>query len=158
MSRTLRSTASTFLLAAIAAASLLATGCSSHSAASPGGDKSRDASSSGDTARESAERSLGTIPAKLATILVDYKAGKKQQAYNLAKATSDNLYEGTTEGVVAAMDPAGERQIDPLLAATLPAAIQSGGSVAEVAALIHQAQALARSCLDAIHHHEESQG
>lgn len=135
------------LLAPLAAISLLAGACSS----SPASGSSGGSKSSGDTARETAETRLEAIGPKLATVLVDYRAGKKQQAYNLAKSVSSNLYEGTTEGIVSGIDPAGERQIDPLLAATLPAAIQSGESTTQVAALIHRAQALATSCLNTIH-------
>jgi hypothetical protein len=147
----------TIAVAAVAVVSLLAAGCGSSGSSSPSAGSShsdKTASPSSDTARETAEKRLEAIPAQLTKVLAVYKSGNKQQAYTMAKSVSTSLYEGTTEGIVSNMDPAGERQIDPLLAATLPAAIQNGESTSLVAALIHQAQALASSCLDAIHKSE----
>lgn len=147
------------LATAAMASMLLAAGCGGSGPAA-GSSHNRDTASAAstgqvsDTARETAESRLETIGTKLATVLADYRSGRKQRAYALAKSISTNLYEGTTEGIVAKMDPAGERQIDPLLAATLPAAIQNGEPVSQIAALTHQAQMLARDCLDTIHHQE----
>jgi len=150
------------LITAIAALALLTAACSSNSTptaagGTPGSGSSSPAASkadSGDAARETAETRLEAIGTQLGTVLADYRSGRTQQAYTLAKAISANLYEGTTEGIVAAIDPAGERQIDPLLAATLPGAIHNGEPASQIATLIHQAQALASSCLTAIHHTE----
>ena len=97
-------------------------------------------------------------PPTSAPSLADYRSGKKQQAYTLAKSVSAKLYEGTTEGIVSRIDPAGERQIDSLLAATIPAAIQNGEAASQVAVLIHRGQALAASCLAAIHKSESGGG
>lgn len=156
-----RRRASTATAAAVLA--LLAAGCASASGApsarsTRSGDAGGTASAAptGDAARETAETRLHTIGTQLATVLADYRGGRKQQAYTLAKSISTDLYEGTTEGIVSKMDPAGERQIDPLLAATLPAAIQSGGPASQIAALVHQGQTLASSCLDTIHKAESS--
>lgn len=144
------------LLTALAALALLSSACSSGSTPTPAASGSPAASTSGSfvTARETAETRLETIRTQLGTVLTDYRSGKKQQAYALAKAISANLYEGTAEGIVAPIDPAGERQLDPLLAATLPDAIKSGQSASQIAILIHRAQALASSCLTAIRHTE----
>lgn len=148
----------TIAAAALAAAPLLAAGCGSSNSSPPAGSShSTEASaSSSDAARETAEKRLEAIPGQLSKVLAAYKSGKKRQAYAMAKAVSATLYEGTTEGIVSKMDPAGERQIDPMLATTIPAAIQNGESAGAVAALIHQAQTLASSCLDAIHKEEGS--
>lgn len=149
----------TIAVAAFAVVSLLAAGCGGSSSSSPpaGSSHSTESSaSSSDAARETAEKRLETISGQLGKVLAAYKSGKKQQAYTLAKSVSTNLYEGTTEGIVSKMDPAGERQIDPMLATTIPAAIQNSESASAVAALIHQAQTLASSCLDAIHKEEGS--
>jgi hypothetical protein len=145
----------TFVVMALVVMPLLAAGCGGSSSPSAGSSHSdKAASSSSDTARETAEKRLEAIPGQLSKVLATYKSGNKQQAYTMAKSVSTDLYEGTTEGIVSNMDPAGERQIDPLLAAALPAAIQNGESTSQVAALIHQAQMLASSCLDAIHKSE----
>lgn len=149
----------TIAVPAFAAVSLLAAGCGGSNSSSPpaGSSHSTESSaSSSDTARETAEKRLEAIPGQLGKVLAVYKSGKKQQAYAMAKSVSTNLYEGTTEGIVSKMDQAGERQIDPMLATTIPAAIQNGESASMVAALIHQAQTLASSCLDAIHKEETS--
>lgn len=148
----------TLAFTVLAVVSLLVAGCSSGSSSpSPDSSHSRD-SSQNDTARETAETRLEAIPARLGRVLVVYQSGSKQQAYTMAKAVSGQLYEGTTEGIVSAIDPGGERQIDPLLAATIPAAIKNGESVSAVTALIHQGQALARSCLAEIHKSESAGG
>lgn len=149
----------TVLVMALAVVPLLAAGCGSSSSSTPGSSShSSDSSSSGssDSARETAEKRLEAIGPQLAKILAVYKAGNKQQAYTMAKSLSTNLYEGTTEGIVSQMDPAGERQIDPLLASAIPAAISNGESASQVAVLIHQGQTLASSCLGAIHKSEAS--
>jgi hypothetical protein len=149
----------TIAVTAVAVVSLLAAGCGSTSSPPAGSSHSgKTASSSSDTARETAEKRLEAIPGQLAKVLAAYKSGNKQQAYTMAKSVSTSLYEGTTEGIVSTMDPAGERQIDPLLASTIPAAIGNGESASQVAALIHQGQTLASTCLDAIHKHEASGG
>lgn len=150
------------LITALAALSLLAAGCSSsggttasNSGRSDHGSDSHDTSShSSDSNRESAERRLEKIGPQLSVVLADYRAGNKTQAYALAKSVSHNLYEGIAEGIVSTIDPAVERQIDSLLAATLPSAIQNGEPVSAVAALIRRAQALAASGLTAIHQSE----
>jgi hypothetical protein len=146
------------VLTAAAVLSLLIAGCGGNSppasASHSSGSSSASAPQGGDAARETAERRLEAIGPQLGAVLADYRSGKKQQAYSIAKSISTNLYEGTTEGVVSKMDPAGERQIDPLLAATLPAAIQSGAPASQIAVLTHRAQMLAASCLDTIHHSE----
>ncbi len=144
------------LFAGLAAIALLAAGCSSTSSTSKSSDSHSSESSpgNGDAARETAETRLEAIGPRLGTVLADYRAGKRQQAYNLAKSVSDDLYEGTTEGIVSSIDPAGERQIDALLATTLPVAIHNADPDSQVAALVHQAQMLATSCLAAIHHSE----
>jgi hypothetical protein len=152
------------IITALAVLPLLATGCSSSgtpadtSSHSPESSTHSDegGSQSSDSARETAEQRLEDMGPQLAAVLADYRSGKKQQAYTLAKSVSAHLYEGTTEGIVSRIDPAGERQIDPLLAATLPAAIHNGESTSQVAALVHQAQGLATSCLAAIHKSEGS--
>jgi hypothetical protein len=156
-----RPLAVSLVLPVVAVLSLLAAGCSSSSSSTPSGSSSHSgdsSSSSSDSARETAETRLEAIPAQLSKVLADYKSGNKQAAETLAKSTSAKLYEGTTEGIVAKMDPAGERQIDPLLAATIPAAISNGESVSQVTVLIHQGQTLAASCLAAIHKSESSGG
>lgn len=152
------------IITALAAVALLATGCGSSGTPTGSSSHSPESSShsaeggsqSSDSARETAEQRLEEIGPQLSTVLADYRAGKKQQAYTLAKSVSAHLYEGTTEGIVSQIDAAGERQIDPLLAATLPAAIHNGESTSQVAALVHQAQGLAASCLAAIHKSEGS--
>lgn len=151
----------TLAVTAAALISLLAAGCGGSTSSSPSAGSSHSsesASSSGDTARETAEKRLEAIGPQLTKVLTMYKAGNKQQAYTMAKSVSTNLYEGTTEGIVSKADPAGERQIDPLLASTIPAAISNGESASQVAVLIHQGQTLASSCLDAIHKSEASGG
>lgn len=151
-----RSLPLTIAAAAFAVVSLLAAGCGGSSPPSGSSHTGVGASSSSDTARETAEKRLEAIPGQLGKVLAAYKSGNKQQAYTMAKSVSASLYEGTTEEIVAKIDPAGNRQIDPLLAATLPAAIQSGESASQIAALIHQGQALASDCLSAIHKSEGS--
>lgn len=152
------------VLTALTVLPLLATGCGSTSPsggsshASGTASHSSDSSSSSDSARETAETRLEAIGPHLGTALADYRSGKKQEAYTLAKSVSANLYEGTTEGIVSRIDPAGERQIDSLLAATIPAAIQNGEAASQVAVLIHRGQALAASCLAAIHKSESGGG
>ena len=144
--------------AAIVLAPLLVAGCGG-SGSSPSADSSHSGDSSQNvSARETAETRLEAIPGQLGKVLADYKSGNKQAAYTLAKSTSSKLYEGTTEGIVSTIDPAGEHQIDPLLAATIPAAIQNGESVSAVTALIHQGQTLAASCLAEIHKSESGGG
>lgn len=135
---------SALVVAALAVLSLSA-GCSS------GGS-----SSSSSTARETAEKRLEAIGLQLAIVLSDYQHGKKQQAYTLAVTTSAHLYEGTTEHYVARVDLTDDRVLDPLLAATIPAAITNGQSASQVAALIRQAQTLAAKCLTTIHQTEAS--
>lgn len=149
------------LITALAALSLLAAGCSSsggttasNSGRSGHSDSHDTSSHSSDSNRESAERRLEKIGPQLSVVLADYRAGNKTQAYALAKSVSHNLYEGIAEGIVSTIDPAVERQIDSLLAATLPSAIQNGEPVSAVAALIRRAQALAASGLTAIHQSE----
>lgn len=140
---------------------LLAAGCGSSSSSTPeSSSHSSEGGSSGssDSARETAEKRLEAIGPQLAKVLTVYKAGNKQEAATMAKSVSSNLYEGTTEGIVSNIDPAGERQIDSLLASTIPAAISNGESGSQVAALIHEGQTLAASCLDAIHKSEASGG
>lgn len=137
-------------LAAVIALALLAAGCGgSSSSHSPAGSPQ----SSGAT-RETAEKRLQIISTELGTVLTDYKNGKTQEAYTLAKSITANLYEGTTEGLVSQIDPADDRPLDSLLAATLPAAIHSGEPASQIASLTHRAQALASRCLDAIRHTE----
>lgn len=149
----------TVVMMALPVVPLLAAGCGSSSTAESSSHSSEGSSSgSSDSARETAEKRLEAIPAQLAKVLTVYKAGNKQEAATMAKSVSSNLYEGTTEGIVSKTDPAGERQIDPLLASTIPAAISNGESASQVAALIHQGQTLASSCLDAIHKSEASGG
>lgn len=145
----------TLIITAVAAVSLLTGGCSSSSRTSgdTGGTRASETHSS-DSARETAERRLEQIGPQLGAVLTDYRAGKKSQAYDLAKSVSVNLYEGTAEGIVSSIDPAVERQIDTLLAATLPAAIKNGDPASQVATLVHQAQTLAASGLSAIHNAE----
>ena len=151
----------TVAVMALAVVPLLAAGCgSSSSSTSESSSHSSEGSSSGssDSARETAEKRLEAIGPQLAKVLTVYKAGNKQEAATMAKSVSSNLYEGTTEGIVSKIDPAGERQIDPLLASTIPAAITNGESASQVAVLIHQGQTLAASCLAAIHKSEASGG
>jgi hypothetical protein len=151
---------STVVVMALAVVPLLAAGCggSGNSSPSESSSHSSEAGSSGssDSARETAESRLEEIGPQLAKVLTVFRAGNKQEAATMAKAVSSNLYEGTTEGIVSHIDPAGERQIDPLLASTIPAAISNGESASQVAALIHQGQSLAASCLAAIHKSEAS--
>jgi hypothetical protein len=149
----------TVVVMALAVVPLLAAGCGGSSSSSTSGSSSHsdEGSSSGsDSARETAESRLEAIGPQLAKVLTVYKAGNKQKAATMAKSVSANLYEGTTEGIVSKIDPAGERQIDPLLASTIPAAITNGESASQVAVLIHQGQTLAGSCLAAIHKSEAS--
>lgn len=149
----------TLAFTTLAVVSLLAAGCSSSGSSTPSPDSSHSRDSSQNvTARETAETRLEAIPAQLGKVLVVYKSGNKQRAYTMAKSVSAKLYEGTAEGIVSAVDPAGERQIDPLLAATIPAAIKNGESVSAVTALIHEGQTLARSCLAEIHKSESGGG
>jgi cytochrome c-type biogenesis protein len=108
----------------------------------------------GYSARETAERRLEAIGTQLPAVLAAYKNGKTQQAYTMAKSISAKLYEGTTEGICSKTDSRDDRQIDSLLAATLPAAIQNHESAGQVATLTARAQALARGCLNAIHRSE----
>lgn len=122
------------------------------------------ATSSGHTAnvanpdRETAEGRLNQIGQRLDSVLADYTSGKRDQAYTEAKAVSAHLYEGTTEGVVAKDAPAVQRQLDSLLATTLPTAIHNNSSVAKVATLVHHAEHLTRQGLTAIKKTEESSG
>lgn len=149
----------TVAVMALAVVPLLAAGCGSGSSSTPESSSHSDESSSSgssDSARETAEKRLEAIGPQLAKVLTVYKAGNKQEAATMAKSVSSNLYEGTTEGIVSNIDPAGERQIDPLLASTIPAAITNGESASQVAVLIHQGQTLAASCLTAIHKSEAS--
>lgn len=148
----------TVVVTALAVVPLLAAGCGSSSSTPESSSHSSESSSSGssDSARETAEKRLEAIGPQLAKVLTVYKAGNKQEAATMAKSVSSNLYEGTTEGIVAKIDPAGERQIDPLLASTIPAAIGNGESTSQVTVLIHQGQTLAASCLAAIHKSEAS--
>ena len=150
----------TVVVMALAVVPLLAAGCGSSSSTPESSSHSSEGSSSGssDSARETAEKRLEAIGPQLAKVLTVYKAGNKQEAATMAKSVSSNLYEGTTEGIVSKIDPAGERQIDPLLASTIPAAISNGESASQVTVLIHQGQTLAASCLDAIHKSEASGG
>jgi hypothetical protein len=157
----LRRMPSTIVVLALAVVPLLAAGCGSSGSSTPGSSShSSEGSSpgSGDSARETAEKRLEAIGPQLAKVLTVYKAGHKQEAATMAKSVTASLYEGTTEGIVSKMDPADNRQLDPLLMATIPAAITNGESASQVAALIHQAQTLASSCLDAIHKSEASGG
>lgn len=160
-------------LTVLACAALLAAACSSGSTgtaqtvgtattspasiatASPADIAGSTASSRNrDSERETAESRLEIIGSRLSTVLADYKSGKTQQAYTLAKSISVNLYEGPTEGICSKTAPSVERQIDPLLAATLPAAIQGKMSASQIAALTTRAQTLASGCLNAIHRSE----
>lgn len=129
------------VVTALAVAALLAVGCSSGSGLNP-------------ASRETAEHRLEAIGPKLALVLADYQSGKRQQAYALATSISSTMYEGTAEGIVAKVDLAHDRQLDPLLAATLPYAISAGKPASQVAALVHRAQALAVTCLLSIKHTE----
>ena len=94
------------IIAALAVLPLLAAGCGSSGAPadssshSPGSSTHSDegGSQSSDSARETAEHRLEDIGPQLATVLADYRSGKKQQAYTLAKSVSAHLYEGPPRG------------------------------------------------------------
>lgn len=151
----------TAVLLTIAAPMLLTAGCGSNDSPSALGKQTSQGTSksegpaaeNGSSARETAETRLQKIDTSLNTVLTNYRSGQKDQAYNLAKSTTD-LYEGTTEGIATRMCAADNRQLDPLLMATLPNAIKSNHSTSEIGRLVQQAQNLARHCLDTIHHNE----
>lgn len=148
---------------ALASTALLAAACGSAAPAATSGSPGTTLASTststatagaGDSARETAESRLEAIGTQLGTVLADYRAGKTQQAYTLAKSVSSSLYEGTTEGFCSRLDLADDRQVDSLLAATLPAAIQGHEAASQIAAPTTRAQALAAGCLNAIHRSE----
>lgn len=136
------------LLIPIVVLALAITGCGGTDKPHSAGDAKQ--SSAADSDRETAEMRLGQIGTRLGTVGRDYTAGKQDRAYTEAKAISEDLYEGTAEGVVAKDAPAVQRRLDALLATTLPTAIHNHSPVGQVAKLIGQAQGLARQGLAAI--------
>ncbi len=138
----------TSLLVVLAAA--LIAGCGGGSRSS---DSDRRTSTTGSTAakssREVAEDYLRKINDQLDTVLADYRNSKTDEAYELAK-TLGKGYEGVPEQTVAKASPTVQRQLDPLIEATLPGAIKRKAPQQEVADLVQRAQALTTQALEAI--------
>jgi len=96
--------------------------------------------------REAAEAKLREIHKALDALVAAYKAGNMDEASKLAMQIGD-LYEGQAEGVVAKVAAAENRQLDPLLEATIPAKVRERVAVAELERLVKRAHTL----LDAAH-------
>lgn len=114
---------------------------------------SEPASESAPAENNPAEAYLRKSTEDLTTVLNDYKAGKKDQALELAKSLGEH-YEGVPEETVAKLAPAVNRQFDPLIEATLPGAIERGADVKEVTTLVGNAQKLIAQALQAVEENE----
>jgi hypothetical protein len=139
------------LLPAVLAATLIA-GCGGGGASSSDSDRPAASTTGGSAAkssREMAEDYLRKIIDQLDTVLADYRAGKTDEAYELAHSLGEG-YEGNTEQHVAKASPTVQRQLDPLIEATLPGAIKRNAPQQEVADLVQRAQALTTQALEAI--------
>lgn len=134
----LRFTAATLLVFALGA-SLTACGLGSY-----GG--SQQASGTSHAKREAAEKNLRQIMTKMDELVAAYKAGNVAEAKKLADEATE-LYEGPTEEVVAAADPTGNRQLDPLLMATLPQKLKEGAPASDVESTANRAKSLAEQSL-----------
>lgn len=92
-------------------------------------------------ARETAEAQIREIQKTLDELVTVYKAGNIDEARKLAMKIGD-LYEGQVEGMVAKVAAAKNRQLDPLLEATIPAKVRGRVSVKELETLIERAHKL----------------
>jgi hypothetical protein len=92
--------------------------------------------------REAAEKKLHEIDTKLDQVMSAYRSGNKDQASKLARSIGPDLYEGTAEGVVAKEAAAVNRQLDPLIEASIPAKVKEGAAPAEVDQLVKRAHDL----------------
>jgi hypothetical protein len=99
--------------------------------------------------REAAEDYLHKIDGQLDTVLADYRAGRTDQAHELAESIGHG-YEGVPEETVAKASPTVQRQLDPLIEATLPGAIKRQAAESEVAGHVQRAQTLITQALEAI--------
>lgn len=91
--------------------------------------------------REAAEAKIREIQKTLDALVDAYKAGNMDEARKLATKIGD-LYEGQVEGVVAKVAAAQNRQLDPLLEATIPAKVRARVAVKELETLVRRAHTL----------------
>jgi hypothetical protein len=139
-------------LLAVLAAALIA-GCGGGGYGGGSSDRPTGTTTAGGTdaksSREAAEDYLHKVIDQLDTVLADYRAGKTDEAYELAHTLGEG-YEGNTEQHVAKASPTVQRQLDPLIEATLPGAIKRNAPQQEVADLVQRAQALTTQGLEAV--------
>jgi hypothetical protein len=133
----------------LAAVLLVACSDSTPSTTGNGDDTATTASGGAASTREQAEDYLHESIDQLDTVLADYRAGKTDEAYELAKSIGEG-YEGVPEETVAKASPTVQRQLDPLIEATLPGAIKAHANETEIASLVERAQALITEGLEAI--------
>lgn len=117
------------------------TGCASGS--SGGG---QGASTISRESREAAETNLRKIDTTIDELVQAYKAGNRDEAQKLAQEATE-LYEGPTEEVVSSADPADNRQLDPLLMATLPQKVKDGAPASDVESTANRAKSLCEQAL-----------
>jgi hypothetical protein len=127
------------VVAALLPASVGLVGCGAPSGGGSG-------SSSKSAQREAAETNLRKIDSTLDQVVTAYKAGDMATAARLADQAT-KLYEGSTETTVTAADPAVERQLDPLLAATLPQMVKGSGSASDVESTCERGKSLVDEAL-----------
>jgi hypothetical protein len=118
-----------------------------------GGDEESGGGSGGGD-KEAAETYLRKTTGQLDTVLADYRSGKKTEAHDLAE-TIGHDYEGVPEETVAEVAPEINRQLDPLIEASLPGALEKGQPVAEIETLVQRAKTLITEALEKI---EASEG
>jgi hypothetical protein len=138
------------LLAVLLAVVLLAA-CGDSTPSTTGNEDGTATTTSGDAGsqREQAEDYLHQSIDQLDTVLADYRAGKTDEAYELAKSIGEG-YEGIPEETVAKASPTVQRQLDPLIEATLPGAIKRHANETEIAGFVQRAQTLITQGLEAI--------
>jgi hypothetical protein len=106
------------------------------------------ACSNDDDERQTAIEGLEQINTLLDQALEAYRSGDPDTAYGHAQEAGHDIYETSeVEGVVARVAPGINRELDPLVEATIPAAIQNGAPVEEVDQLIARCQELVNDAI-----------
>lgn len=96
--------------------------------------------------REAAETNLRKIGTTMDELVQAYKAGNRAEAQKLAQEATE-LYEGPTEHVMSSADSADNRQLDPLLMATLPQKVKDGAPASDVESTANRAKSLCEQAL-----------
>jgi hypothetical protein len=106
---------------------------------------------------EKAEDSIHEIQRTLDDAVEKYKGGDTDEALQLAERAGLDLYEGQAEGVVADVAPSVNRQLDPLIEATIPGKIREEAPPEEVEEHVDRAQKLLSEALVEIEEAEHSE-